>query len=73
MENYERFLVLSTASRVAENGQIRKNSKEISRSEFRSKNKIGQETFIFNSVKALSLYVLYAKNWFIWVSYTDKI
>ena len=40
--------MLSTASRVAENRQIRKSTKKILRSEFRSKNKIGQEKFIFN-------------------------
>ena len=40
--------MLSTASRVAENKQIRKSTKEILRSEFRSKNKIGQEKFILN-------------------------
>ena len=45
---YDRFLVLSTASRVAENRQIRKNTKAILRREFRSKNKIGQEKFTFN-------------------------
>ena len=39
--------MLSTASRVTENRQIRKSTKEILRSEFRSKNKIGQEKFIF--------------------------
>ena len=33
---------------MAENRQIRKSTKEILRSEFRSKNKIGQEKFIFN-------------------------
>ena len=40
--------MLSTASRVAENRQIPKSTKEILRTEFRSKNKIGQEKFIFN-------------------------
>ena len=40
--------MLSTASRLAENRQIRKSTKKILRSEFRSKNKIGQEKFIFN-------------------------
>ena len=42
--------MLSTASRVAENRQIRKSlsTKEIMRSEFRLKNKIGQEKLIFN-------------------------
>ena len=44
--NYERFLVLSTASRVAENRQIRKSTKEILRSEFRSNNKTDQLKFI---------------------------
>ena len=48
IQSYERFLVL-TASRVAENRQIRKSTKEILRSEFRSKNKTGQQKFIFNS------------------------
>ena len=47
IQNYERFLVLK-ASRVAENRQIRKSTKEILRSEFRSKNKTGQQKFIFN-------------------------
>ena len=40
--------MLLTASRVVENRQIRKSTKEILRSEFRSKNEIGQEKFIFN-------------------------
>ena len=39
IQNYERFLVL-TASRVAENRQIRKSTKEILKSEFKSKNNI---------------------------------
>ena len=47
IQNYERLLVL-TASRVAENKQTRKSTKEILRSEFRSKNKTGQQKFIFN-------------------------
>ena len=47
IQNYEHFLVL-TASRVAENRQIRKSTKEILRSEFRSKNKTGQQKVIFN-------------------------
>ena len=38
--------MLSTASRVAENRQIRRSTKEILRGKF--KNKIGQEKFIFN-------------------------
>ena len=46
IQSYERFLVL-TASRVAENRQIRESTKEILRSEFRSKNKTGQPKFIF--------------------------
>ena len=41
-------LVLLTASRVTENRQIRKNTKEIWRSELRSGNKIAQKQFIFN-------------------------
>ena len=40
--------MLSTPSRVAENWQIRKSTMEILRSDFRSKNKMGQEKFIFN-------------------------
>ena len=40
--------MLSTASGVAENRQIRKSTIRKLRSEFRSKNKIGQEKFIFN-------------------------
>ena len=47
IQNYERFFVL-TASRVAENRQIRKSTKEILRSGFRSKNKTGQQKFTFN-------------------------
>ena len=40
--------MMSTASRVAENRQIRKSTKEILRTEFRSKNKMGQEKFKLN-------------------------
>ena len=40
--------MLSTASRVVENRQIRRSTKEILRGEFRSKNKIGQEKIIVN-------------------------
>ena len=40
--------MLSTASRVAEIRQIRKSTKEILRTEFRSKNKIGQEKVKLN-------------------------
>ena len=48
IQNYEHFLVLM-ASSVAENRQIRNSTKEILSSEFRSKNKTGQQKFIFNS------------------------
>ena len=44
-QNYERCSVL-TASRVAENRQIRESTEEILRSEFRSKNSTGQQKLI---------------------------
>ena len=47
IQNYEHFLVM-TASSVAKNRQICKSTKEILRSEFRSKNKTGQQKAIFN-------------------------
>ena len=46
-QNYERCSVL-TASRVAENRQIRESTEEILRREFRSKNNTGQQKLVYH-------------------------